>query len=169
MDARLSHELDGGIEDEKEHGKEARTESSPDNGEVRNVWGDWCEDEPTPYRLYKAYGGLGSLHEMPCEGSFETAGYCDMCRLWEEVRGKEPQEESKNMQPGMPCRIWTDLRKKAMEQFWDSGEPDIPRVKDGVPHRADRIKCLGNAVVPQQFYPFFQMIADFESGVVANA
>jgi DNA (cytosine-5)-methyltransferase 1 len=44
------------------------------------------------------------------------------------------------------------------EQFdW---EP--PRTAHGIKRRADRIKCLGNAVVPQQFYPIFKAIAELE-------
>lgn len=49
--------------------------------------------------------------------------------------------------------------------YWET-EPDVDRVVDGIPNRADRIKCLGNAVVPQQFYPFFKAIAMIEGGIV---
>lgn len=53
---------------------------------------------------------------------------------------------------GIPC--WLD-------GYWRV-EPNIPRVATGVKNRVDRLKCLGNAVVPQQAYPIFQAIADIE-------
>lgn len=46
-----------------------------------------------------------------------------------------------------------------INHYWDT-EPDIPRVASGIPDRVGRLKALGNAVVPQQFYPIFQDIAD---------
>ena len=49
---------------------------------------------------------------------------------------------------------------------WWPAEPDVGRVANGVPSRVDRLKCLGNAVVPQQFYPIFRAIADIERGII---
>ena len=56
------------------------------------------------------------------------------------------------------------LRTCGSHAAWDPWptEPGMDRVADGIPNRVDRIKCLGNAVVPQQAYPFFSFIAEIE-------
>lgn len=48
---------------------------------------------------------------------------------------------------------------------WWATEPDVGRVANGIPNRVDRLKCLGNAVVPAQVYPILQAIADIEAQV----
>lgn len=58
---------------------------------------------------------------------------------------------------------WNSLYAPVAESelpFWDgwATEPTLGRVVDGVPDWVDRIRSLGNAVMPQQFYPFFRYI-----------
>jgi DNA (cytosine-5)-methyltransferase 1 len=61
-------------------------------------------------------------------------------------------------------------RTAGMHSAWENwpDEPELDRVADGIPNRVDRIKCLGNAVVPQQFYPFVAMIAEIEASKGKN-
>ena len=47
---------------------------------------------------------------------------------------------------------------------WWEVEPNVGRVADVVPDRVDRLRCLGNAVVPYQIYPIFKAIAEIEGG-----
>lgn len=49
---------------------------------------------------------------------------------------------------------------------WLPEPPGIPRITARKENRRERLKCLGNAVVPQQFYPIFQAIADIERGII---
>ncbi len=41
-----------------------------------------------------------------------------------------------------------------------AAEPSVGRVVNGLPNRVDRLKCLGNAVVPQQAYPIFKALKE---------
>ncbi|MCY9112063.1 DNA (cytosine-5-)-methyltransferase [Bacillus atrophaeus] len=54
------------------------------------------------------------------------------------------------------------LKPRGGESRWEA-EPDVGRVAHGVPNRVDRIKGIGNAVVPQQIYPIFKAIMDQEA------
>ena len=73
--------------------------------------------------------------------------------------------ERRTVEPGMGRSLdglsaWMDgVRAGWADGTWEAG---IPRIATGVPDRVQRLKCLGNAVVPTQFYPIFQAIADIE-------
>ena len=83
-------------------------------------------------------------------------------------RGLEPVLETaeRERERDRQARLRWVAEKFGMQSPWEDWlpEPELDRVVDGVPNRVDRIKCLGNAVVPQQFYPFFDAIYRIEKG-----
>ena len=91
---------------------------------------------------------------------------------WANHGGGAPEHgggERRAAQPGLGgvddgLSAWMD-RGMSTPGYWMQ-EPDIPRITTKREHRKDRLQCLGNAVVPQQFYPIFQAIADIERGIV---
>jgi DNA (cytosine-5)-methyltransferase 1 len=66
------------------------------------------------------------------------------------------------------CRGFDGIPSRLYEHRWPAlpGERQYewepPRVKTGVKNRVGRLKCLGNAVVPQQVYPILVAIAEME-------
>lgn len=57
----------------------------------------------------------------------------------------EINTERTGQQPGEPPGLW---RQRSFNRDWWSFEPRVGRVADGIPDRVDRIKGLGNAIVP---------------------
>lgn len=90
----------------------------------------------------KQHGTLDAAKDARERASCEAAGKC--CEVvYDTMRGgcnrNDRRRESQELADG---RCW-------------AAEPDVGRVANGIPNRVDRLKCLGNAVVPQQAYPIF--------------
>jgi DNA (cytosine-5)-methyltransferase 1 len=58
-----------------------------------------------------------------------------------------------------------NARRKAtnVSRQWWASEPDVGRVANGVPSRVDRLRGLGNAVVPQVAEIVGQMVIDYDT------
>lgn len=57
------------------------------------------------------------------------------------------------------------IQTRGIEKWWEF-EPDVGRVAPRVPSRVDRLRCLGNAVVPQVAEWVGRQIMEFERGLV---
>ena len=89
--------------------------------------------------------GLGS-----CTGGGEPVADADEDGL---RKGADAEHAAKAVRKSGP-------REQHQRSGWWAAEPDVGRVAHGIPARVDRLKCLGNAVVPQQAYPIFKALME---------
>lgn len=69
--------------------------------------------------------------------------------------GKRFQEQWQSGEPEKGTR-WKESKCRS---WWES-EPELGRVANGIPNRVDRLKGLGNAVVPIQIFIIYRIIAE---------
>ena len=89
---------------------------------------------------------------------------------WQQVAtSRRPEAESKRGQAALVnpnvVNRWAGSgppkREEATDSSWWAVEPGVGRVANGVPSRVDRLKCLGNAVVPQVAEFVGRMVVQF--------
>lgn len=160
----------------------ARHTKSNGGNQVRGVWQGQeaitrriCEDV--------AYAQRGQPRQSPeSEGRKDTGGGSEEDVTNSHRKGLEGGEETRNPrskgqereeQLARLNRIseWGSVTSELggmvnglsyrLDGYWDR-EPDIPRVAIGVKHRVDRLKCLGNAIVPAVAYQILKVIAELE-------
>lgn len=127
-----------GMHDEKE-----RTIQGGADAESRNFSDDNC------------------MRELQSERSIEEIGHGvgNLCKNVPHAYGDAARGLSCGAKTTQP--VFGIGRGYAGTEWWQV-EPDVGRVVNGVPARVDRLRCLGNAVVPAQAYPIFKAIADYE-------
>lgn len=99
----------------------------------------------------------GYIWEQKSDSRFEA---------WEVSRNCENRRFTRSAQSGLGRVV--DGIPAWLDGYW-LNEPDIPRIITEKKNRADRLKCLGNAVVWRQFYPIFEAIMQQIKGGYTNA
>jgi DNA (cytosine-5)-methyltransferase 1 len=110
---------------------------------------------------------LSSLAEIGYDAEWQNIRASDVGaphrreRIWivaypnSEIPNSDSARLERRPNAGCPEKIRTKRKQHAERQSeLDRGEnwavePDVGRVANGVPSRVDRLKCLGNAIVPQ--------------------
>lgn len=159
-------ELDRGGLDEQMDRKKTRSENFPGNyGDVRIMWEEWSDRKTSPGLQRSEQGGT-SMRDVSCEGG--------PARRDEAQEGKEgvqvvrnavhadALDEAQLLQRQVSVRDRPHQRDEEMDP-WEREPEGMRRVSTGVKNRVHRLRALGNAVVPQQAYPLFKAIADYEA------
>lgn len=117
------------------------------------------------------FTGLADVADAACERIQRHAAICaakpakGSGQMQSDAGGSNGSDACNTVRAGLPDRAAETVRKQGPREQpqrsdWWAAEPDVGRVAHGIPARVDRLKCLGNAVVPQQAYPIFKALME---------
>jgi DNA (cytosine-5)-methyltransferase 1 len=116
-----------------------------------------------------AYSGRNTSRpqEEPKRSSVYTSGLREALSNTESFGSQEGNQQhrisQKEVRQGSSFKC-----SSSGEQQWEF-EPGVGRVANGVSRRMDRIKGLGNAIVPQLAYEIFKAIIEVEKGLAIDS
>ena len=138
------------------------------NADVGTVWNDsnhkWTTDREVYQTIYPSIPGGTEKSDTNTNCQLRTntmpawRGRTGLGNICESVSDPDSYRLEKSWMQGLSEK----QTRTATNIGWWPTEPPVGRVAHGIPKRVDRLRCLGNAVVPQQFYPIFQAIAYVE-------
>jgi len=97
--------------------------------------------------------GSGMETDMEGEAVQKSAARSEQEGILSDAERIGQQGQGKHVRPGDPekdCEGETDWlvdESEGTQGWWDI-EPDVGRVAHGIPKRVDRLKCLGNSLIP---------------------
>jgi len=130
--------------------------------DVADTAGDGCKDGCAETRREVRQGKQGRLFQF--EGEGQDVAYAEQ-HSERTAFGERSNRGRSDSKPNDGDGVGDDFGDcgETFRQQWEF-EPDVGRVAHGVPSRVDRLKCLGNAVVPQVVEAIGRMIMDIETG-----
>ena len=141
---------------------------------------DWRQKRTEPPKQFEGAGEPADVSGIRgCERGSEAMAdaNCKGLQGCKQPRTSDAAEDTGEHPPRGPagecCEVICDAMcsgQSGQHGRWESQEladgrcwaiePDVGRVVNGLPNRVDRLKCLGNAVVPQQAYPIFRALKE---------
>ena len=101
--------------------------------------------------------------ECSCEDLADSLCYSQRSAHWRESRTSQREWEDPNISEGN--QVWSNTSDCG--GFW-LPEPDVGRVAHGIPNRVDRLKGLGNAIVPQVAYQIIRTMIESEEQFIGE-
>ena len=130
----------------------AGSQGRQDERQARSVSGD-CSTVMAYSESKRGGGGLCKTDavkdrvEPSDSGAFMADSDCGRLQIKRIAEHGDEQGEPRNISDGCsPWRRWQGSPELA--RHWGT-EPKLGRLAHGIPNRVDRLRCLGNAVVPQ--------------------